>query len=113
MPIAPEVVVHVAELASLSLEESEIATFARELDAIVRYVEQLGAVDTEGVEPASSGAPLEQSRGGWRPDVPAPGLSHDDALAEAPAAAEGGFAVPVFVDGSDAVATPQARNVRS
>ncbi|HEY1955618.1 MAG TPA: Asp-tRNA(Asn)/Glu-tRNA(Gln) amidotransferase subunit GatC [Polyangiaceae bacterium] len=97
MPIAREVVLHVAELSSLSLEEGEVDALAGELDAIVRYVEQLGAVETEGVEPATFGAALAP-RGALRPDVPAPGLSHEDALAGAPASAEDGFAVPLFVE---------------
>jgi len=106
MPIAREVVLHVAELASLSLDEAEVDALARDLDAIVRYVEQLGAVETEGVEPATSFA----TAAARRPDVPAPGLSHEAALAGAPAVAEDGFAVPTFVDGSAGGGTSQTRN---
>jgi aspartyl-tRNA(Asn)/glutamyl-tRNA(Gln) amidotransferase subunit C len=109
MPIQREVVLHVAELASLSLDEAEVASLTRELDAIVRYVEQLGDVDTEGVEPAA-GAPIAAARGPWRADEPAPGLSHDDALAQAPRAAEGGFVVPGFVDGSADGGTSRSRS---
>jgi aspartyl-tRNA(Asn)/glutamyl-tRNA(Gln) amidotransferase subunit C len=101
MPIAREVVLHVAELASLSLEEGEVDELARELDAIVRYVELLGAVDTVGVLPATSGAPRAAGqKGAWRADAPEPSLPRDDALAQAPAVEDGAFVVPLFVDGS-------------
>ena len=94
MSLSREAVLHVAELASLSLAESEIEGLARDLDAIVRYVEQLNEVDTEGVEPVT-GVVLA---GELRPDVVAPGLTREEALAEAPHATEEGFVVPRFVE---------------
>jgi aspartyl-tRNA(Asn)/glutamyl-tRNA(Gln) amidotransferase subunit C len=33
-----------------------------------------------------------------RPDEPRPCLSHEEALAQAPEAVDGGFAVPTFVE---------------
>lgn len=92
--IARESVLHVAELASLSLAEDEIDSLARDLDAIVRYVEQLNEVDTEGVPPLTSVGVA----GALRPDVVQPGLTREEALAEAPHATEEGFAVPRFVE---------------
>jgi aspartyl-tRNA(Asn)/glutamyl-tRNA(Gln) amidotransferase subunit C len=79
----------------LTNEEAEKMT--AELGSILKHVEQLASLDTSGVEPAA-GAKLGPSA--WRPDVVVPGLSHDDALAQAPRSAEEGFAVPAFVDGS-------------
>ena len=38
-----------------------------------------------------------RSEVGWRPDANVPGLSHEDALREAPKAEHDGFAVPTFV----------------
>jgi len=96
MPIAREVVLHVAELASLSLAESEIDELTGELDRIVRYVEQLGAVDTEGVEPVTSGRAVQPAA--RRPDVPEPCLPREEALAQAPATEDEAFVVPLFVE---------------
>jgi aspartyl-tRNA(Asn)/glutamyl-tRNA(Gln) amidotransferase subunit C len=93
--IKRETVVHVAELAALSLTEAEVDELARDLAAIVAYVEQLDHVDTEGVSPAMSGMGVSQA--GFRSDEPQPGLSHEDALASAPRTEGGGFAVPPFV----------------
>ena len=94
---------HLATLASLSLSEQEADSMARELGAIVAYVEELGAVDTSEV---AAPAPTLASSGEsvWRDDVVIPGLSHEDALGGAARTSEGGFAVPSFVSsttGSD------------
>jgi aspartyl-tRNA(Asn)/glutamyl-tRNA(Gln) amidotransferase subunit C len=42
---------HIAKLARLSLTESEISKFTRDLSEVVKYVEQLKELDTTGVEP--------------------------------------------------------------
>jgi len=90
-------VAHLAKLAALSLSDSEADLFARELAAIVAYVEELSAVDTSSVTKAhDAGNP----RSAWRTDQVRPGLSHEDALAAAPRASETGFAVPGFVSTS-------------
>ena len=94
MSISREAVLHVAELASLSLKEDEVETLARDLDAIVRYVELLDEVDTAGVEPLTN---VGTSRA-LRKDEVEPCLPREEALAEAPHATEEGFAVPRFVE---------------
>ncbi len=86
---------HVARLASLSLSDDEAEGFARELSTIVDYVRVLDGLDTTGVEPT---AHLELSRMPLRDDEPVAGLSHEDALSQAPRVEAEGFAVPAFVD---------------
>ncbi len=49
--ITPEQVRKVARLSRLSLTDDEAAVFARELGAVLGYVEQLSELDLEGVEP--------------------------------------------------------------
>lgn len=49
--ITREDVLKLARLSRLSLAEDEIERFAKELDAIVAYIEQLQAVDTDGLTP--------------------------------------------------------------
>ena len=86
---------HLAGLAAIELDEAESATLSADLEAIVRYVEPLQAVPTDGVPPMTT---VETAaRVALREDVPREGLSHDEALANAPASAEGGFSVPTFV----------------
>ena len=82
----------IAELARLELTRDEVDLFTRQLAGILEYVEQIRAVDTEGVPPTSHAInrPLE------RDDLPQPTLPRSDALANAPdVATEAGlFKVP-------------------
>lgn len=89
---------HVADLAELSLTDEEEARAAEEIGRILDYVKELDAVDVSGVPPmAHVSGVAPRSEAGWRPDVAVPGLSHEDALREAPKAEHEGFAVPTFV----------------
>ncbi len=95
MAITRETVLHVAKLARLELEDSEIDRMQKDLGNILEYVNSLAELDTEAVAETTQfavlGAPLRQ-------DVVAPSLSNEVALREAPRTAGGGFAVPAFVD---------------
>lgn len=48
-----EDVLKLARLARLQLSEDEIEEFSQELTAILQYVEQLQAVDIDGLEPTN------------------------------------------------------------
>ena len=89
--ISRDEVAHLARLARLALTEDELNSFAGQLDAILSHVSQIQAVDVTGVDP--TGNPLKDVNV-TRPDVIEPGLSQEAALAQAPKAVEGRFAVP-------------------
>ena len=82
----------IADLARLELSEEELDLFTRQLGDILTYVEQIRALDTTGVVPTSQvlNRPVD------RDDVPAPTLSREDLLRNAPDAAleAGMFKVP-------------------
>ncbi len=85
-----------ARLARIGLTPEETAQFAAELGQIVEFVEQLGAVDVNGV------APTDQVSGQvdvLREDVVRPGLSRKAALANAPAQQDGYFKVKRVLNG--------------
>ncbi|CAN5534144.1 Asp-tRNA(Asn)/Glu-tRNA(Gln) amidotransferase subunit GatC [soil metagenome] len=86
---------HLAKLAAIELTSDEAAALELELAAIIAYVDQLGAVPTEGVPPMRTVTRGE--RIALRVDEPHDGLAHDEALANAPAEVAGGFAVPTFL----------------
>ena len=46
-------VLKLASLARLSLDDNEAAEFEQEINAILQYVEQLQAVDVNGLEPTA------------------------------------------------------------
>jgi aspartyl-tRNA(Asn)/glutamyl-tRNA(Gln) amidotransferase subunit C len=95
MSISREDVLHVARLARLNLSEAEVSQMVTDLGKILEHVEKLGAVDTSGVELTSYLAVVEAP---FRPDSAVPGVETDVALSQAPRHAEGGFAVPGFVE---------------
>ena len=91
MAITREDVLHVARLARLEIPAEEIERVQGELAAIVDAVGKVSELDLEAVEPTSH--PLDVVNA-WREDEPRPSLSRDEALANAPDAADGAFRVP-------------------
>jgi aspartyl-tRNA(Asn)/glutamyl-tRNA(Gln) amidotransferase subunit C len=85
----------VARLARIRVEEDRLPALAREFDAILGFIEQLGEVDVEGVEPMTSVTPMRLRRRG---DVVTDGGQQDRVLANAPQSREGFFAVPKVVE---------------
>jgi aspartyl-tRNA(Asn)/glutamyl-tRNA(Gln) amidotransferase subunit C len=89
--ISRDEVAHLARLARLALTDEELDSYAGQLDAILGHVSQIQAVEVTGVEP--TGNPLKDVNV-LRPDVVEPSLTQEEALAEAPTAVDGRFAVP-------------------
>jgi aspartyl-tRNA(Asn)/glutamyl-tRNA(Gln) amidotransferase subunit C len=81
----------VAKLARLKVTDGEVDRMAEELSKILGHVETMNELDLEGVEPTSHVVDLTNV---LREDVPRPGLAREQALEQAPDAAEGGFRVP-------------------
>lgn len=95
MPISEQQVRHIANLARIDLDDAEVAGFARQLDAIVGYVEQLREADTTGVEPIANVAGLTNV---LRADEPGALLPTTAALAIAPQASDSAYLVPKVVE---------------
>ncbi len=95
MEISREDVAHVARLARLEVSGEEQATFARQLSAILTYIDQLKQVDTAGVEPTATVLPTDNV---FRDDVARPSLPREQALANAPDQADGFFRVPKIIE---------------
>ena len=85
----------VAMLARLNLTDQEIDQLGRQLGSILEYVEQLQAIDTDGVEPLAHCLPIENV---FREDQVADSLSPDEALANAPKRSGDFYAVPPILD---------------
>lgn len=95
MKISLEQVRYVAELARLELAPGDEQHLTGQLNAILEYMDQLAEVDTSGVEPTSHVLPLTNV---MRDDVVHECLSNAEALANAPAAEQGHFAVPKIIE---------------
>jgi aspartyl-tRNA(Asn)/glutamyl-tRNA(Gln) amidotransferase subunit C len=85
----------IAELAKLTLTSAEKAMFQEQLSAILDYAEMLQQVDTTGIPPTASAIPLYNV---MRPDEIGLSLSTDEALANAPDAAESSFRVRAILE---------------
>ena len=59
--LTPEQVRHIAKLARLRLTDAEVEAYAKEMSAIVGYIETLSAVDTTGVEATAQATGIENS----------------------------------------------------
>jgi aspartyl-tRNA(Asn)/glutamyl-tRNA(Gln) amidotransferase subunit C len=100
MSLSADEVRWVAYLARLELSDAELATMTRQLSAIVGYIDQLRQVNTDGVEPLAHALEVHNV---FRDDEPAPSLTVDEALANAPdrqSDAEGRryYGVPAVLD---------------
>jgi len=95
MPVNEEQVRHVAKLARLALSDAEIDKMVPELNNILGWVEQLGEVDTDGVEPLTAVIDLKLR---LRDDVVTDGNVRDKVLLNAPDAQHGFFAVPKVIE---------------
>jgi aspartyl-tRNA(Asn)/glutamyl-tRNA(Gln) amidotransferase subunit C len=84
----------IATLAKLSYPEGDLAKIAKELDAIVGYVEQLKELNVDGIEATSHVLELSNV---MREDVVSPWLAPEEALQNAPAQNHGFFSVPKVV----------------
>jgi len=89
---------YVADLANLSLTETEVARFVHDLDGILAHVDKLNEVDTTGVEPMAQVLFDAEPTATLRDDVPAPPLGNDAATANAPQAGAGYFKVPKVIE---------------
>jgi len=72
---------HLAGLSSLALADDEVDGLRQDLENIIGYIEQLGELDTSGVEPTYQVTGLENV---WREDEVQPGISRDELLELAP-----------------------------
>lgn len=94
MSISRSDVEKVALLARLRLTDAELETITGQLAQIVGYVDQLGEVNTEGVEPMAHAIEVENV---FRDDQVAPSLPRDEALSNAPHHDDRGYLVPAVL----------------
>ena len=90
MKITRAEVEHVSRLARLALSEAELDSLTGEMDAILDFVDQLNALDTQGIVPTAHAVPMENA---FRPDEVRPGLTTEQALSNAPDATNNAFRV--------------------
>ena len=85
----------VATLARLEMNESELEAVRVKLGNIMKFVEQLGEVNTDNVEPLANVVDIKLR---LREDVVNDGGQQEKVLANAPDSMEGFFVVPKVVE---------------
>ncbi|MEQ8166604.1 Asp-tRNA(Asn)/Glu-tRNA(Gln) amidotransferase subunit GatC [Pelagibacterium sp.] len=95
MSVDADTVRRIGRLARIRITEDEVAAYEGELNAILGFVEQLGEVDVEGVEPMTSVTPMTLRR---RDDAVTDGGYADRIVANAPISEDNFFMVPKVVE---------------
>lgn len=95
MSVDLQTVKRVARLARIAVTEEEAARMEGELNTILGFVEQLGEVDVDGVEPMTSVTPMAMKK---REDIVTDGGKANDVVANAPETTDNFFLVPKVVE---------------
>jgi len=85
----------IAQLARIAVSEAETPHLQGEINAILKFVEALDAVDVDGVEPMTSVIPMKLQ---LRADVVTDGEIGGLVLANAPLAEDDFFLVPKVIE---------------
>lgn len=85
----------VAVLSRLRVPEDEQEKYIGQMDAILTYMDNLSAVDTENVKPTTYALPMQNV---FREDVVKPSLDREAALSNAPLKDNGYFKVPKVLE---------------
>jgi aspartyl-tRNA(Asn)/glutamyl-tRNA(Gln) amidotransferase subunit C len=95
MSVNAQQVRHVAKLARIAMSDAEVDALVPELNNILGWVDQLAAVDTDGVEPLTA---VIDNHLRLRDDVVNDGNIREKVLLNAPDAQHGFFAVPKVIE---------------
>jgi aspartyl-tRNA(Asn)/glutamyl-tRNA(Gln) amidotransferase subunit C len=95
MSVDQAIVRRIAQLARIRVSDEEVPHLEGELNAILSFVEELGAVDVTGVEPMTSVIPMKLP---MRADVVTDGEIERLVLANAPLTEDDFFLVPKVIE---------------
>ncbi len=95
MSLSPETVKYVADLSRIELTAAELEKLSKQLLAVLDYIDQLKELDVSQVPATSHILPLQNV---LRKDTPAPSLTPDKALHNAPDHQGNFFGVPKVIE---------------
>lgn len=95
MQVDEATVRRIARLARIKITDEEAKGLEGELSGILNWVEQLGQVDTEGVEPMTRVVPISLKK---RQDAVTDGERPHEIVANAPLSEDDYFVVPKVVE---------------
>lgn len=92
--VSREEIVKLAKLSKIALSEDEIAMFQREIEEILVFIEQLKAIDTDGVEPTYQVSGISRTISDLRPDEIEPQLTQEELMKNVANKSDGYIKVP-------------------
>jgi aspartyl-tRNA(Asn)/glutamyl-tRNA(Gln) amidotransferase subunit C len=95
MSVDADTVRRIAHLARIAVAEDEVEHLKDELNAMLAFVEQLGEVKVDGVEPMTSVTPMTMKKRG---DAVTDGGIAEDIVRNAPSSDDNYFVVPKVVE---------------
>ena len=95
MSVDADTVRRIAHLARIAVAEDEVEHLKDELNAMLAFVEQLGEVKIDGVEPMTSVTPMTMKK---RVDAVTDGGIAEDIVRNAPSSDDNYFVVPKVVE---------------
>jgi aspartyl-tRNA(Asn)/glutamyl-tRNA(Gln) amidotransferase subunit C len=95
MSVDQATVRRIAHLARIKVSDDDVPHLQDELNAILSFVEELGAVDVSGVEPMTSVLPMPMKK---RADAVTDGSIADRIIANAPESEDHFFKVPKVIE---------------
>ncbi len=95
MSVDQNTVRKIASLSRIKVEEEDLPRLEGELNTILKWIEMLQEVDTEGVEPMTSAVHMEMKK---RDDVVNRGGMAAEIVANAPATEDHFFMVPKVIE---------------
>lgn len=98
MSLSPADVEHVAELARIGLSEDERDRLREQLSSILEHIDVLNRLDTGDIPPTAQVLPMVNV---LRADEVRASLTQEEALANAPHAADGFFVVQAVLTGEE------------
>lgn len=95
MTLSADQVRHVARLARLAVDDQDVPEVATKLNSVLELLDQMQALDTQGVEPLTN--PLDRTQV-LRPDAVTETNQREHLMSNAPAQKDGLFLVPKVID---------------
>lgn len=95
MKVTADDVKYIAQLSRLTVPETEMEKFTEQFNQILNYADILQKIDTTGIEPTAHVLPVSNV---LREDVAKEGVTHEEALLNAPAVHNDGFKVPRVIE---------------
>ncbi len=95
MALTEKDVAHIAKLARIRLTAEEVPHYVGEINGILKWIEQLSAVNTDGIAPLAS---VSDQLLPWRDDVVNDGNQQEAVLKNAPMSSYGCYAVPKVIE---------------